>query len=265
MVHADTILLGQVLTLDDAGTRAEAVAIAGGKILATGTRQAMLELRGPRTEVRDFPDATLIPGFNDAHAHMDGIGTRLLRPSLEGARSIADVLAKVRALAQSTPKGEWILTMPVGTPPYYFEAPATLAEGRLPNRHELDSAAPDHPVYIPAPGGYWGQPPGYAAMNSLGLRLNGVTRDSVPGAPATVIQKDEHGEPNGVFEERGYLNMLEPDLLPAVPRFTYEQRRRASSVQWRSTTAWAPPAPTKATAARPTCWRRTASCGSTAT
>ncbi|MGV3571898.1 MAG: amidohydrolase [Ramlibacter sp.] len=226
MVHADTILLGQVLTLDDAGTHAEGVAIAAGKVLATGTRQAMLELRGPRTEVRDFPGATLIPGFNDAHAHMDSIGTRLLRPSLEGARSIADVLAKVRALAQSTPRGEWIVTMPVGTPPYYFEAPATLAEGRMPNRHELDAAAPDHPVYLPAPGGYWGQPPGYAAMNSLGLRLNGVTRDSVPGAPATVIQKDEHGEPTGVFEERGFLNLLEPDLLPAVPRFSYEQRRQ---------------------------------------
>lgn len=226
MVHADTILLGQVLTLDDAGTHAEGVAIAGGKVLATGTRQAMLELRGPRTEVRDFPGATLIPGFNDAHAHMDSIGTRLLRPSLEGARSIADVLAKVRALAQSTPRGQWIVTLPVGTPPYYFEAPSTLAEGRMPNRHELDSAAPDHPVYLPAPGGYWGQPPGYAAMNSLGLRLNGVTRDSVPGAPSTVIQKDAHGEPTGVFEERGFLNLLEPDLLPAVPRFSYEQRRQ---------------------------------------
>ncbi|RYY96017.1 MAG: amidohydrolase [Comamonadaceae bacterium] len=224
-MRAETILLGQVLTLDDAGTRAEAVAIAGGRVLATGSREAMLELRGPKTAVRDFAGATLIPGFNDAHAHMDSIGTRLLRPSLEGARNIAEVLDKVRALARATPRGEWIVTMPVGNPPYYFDAPATLAEGRLPNRHELDAAAPDHPVYLPAPGGYWGQPPGYAAMNTLGLRLNGLTRDSVPGAPSTVIQKDEHGEPTGVFEERGYLNLLEPDLLKAVPRFTYEQRR----------------------------------------
>jgi len=225
MNRADHILLGQVLTLDDAGTRAEAVAIAGGRVVATGSRQAMLELRGPSTEVRDFPGATLIPGFNDAHAHMDSIGTRQLRPTLADARSIGDVLARIRTLAARTPKGEWIVTLPVGMPPYYFDAPATLREGRMPNRHELDSAAPDHPVYIPAPGGYWGQPPGHAAMNSLGLRLNGVTRDSVPATPNTVIEKDADGEPTGVFAERGFVNVLEPDLLPAVPRFTYEQRR----------------------------------------
>ncbi|MGB3328068.1 MAG: amidohydrolase family protein, partial [Thermomicrobiales bacterium] len=146
MTRADHILLGQVLTLDDAGTRAEAVAIAGGRVVATGSRQAMLELRGPATQVRDFPGATLIPGFNDAHAHMDSIGTRQLRPSLEGARGIEDVLARIGALAARTPKGEWIVTLPVGDPPYYFEAPATLREGRLPNRHELDRVAPDHPV-----------------------------------------------------------------------------------------------------------------------
>lgn len=224
-VRADEILLGTVLALDEAGTRAEAIAIANGRVLATGTREAMQELRGPATKVRDFTGATLVPGFNDAHAHMDTLGTRLLRPSLQGASSIADVLETIRTLARSTPPGEWIVTMPVGMPPYYFDAPDTLAERRLPNRHELDAAAPDHPVYIPAPGGYWGQPPCHAAMNSRALQLNGITRDTVPTNPATVIEKDEHGEPLGTFVERGYVNTLEPDLLHAVPRFSYEQRR----------------------------------------
>lgn len=224
-MYADEILLGQVLTLDDAGTRAEGVAVAEGKIIATGNRQALLELRGPQTALRDFPGATLIPGFNDAHAHMDSIGTRLLRPSLEGARSIADVLAKIQALVRSTPRGQWIVTMPVGLPPYYFDAPATLQEGRLPNRYELDSVAPHHPVYISAPGGYWGQPPCHSAMNSMGLQLNGITRDSVPSSPNTIIEKDANGEPLGLFAEHSFVNTLEPDLLPAVPRFSYEQRR----------------------------------------
>jgi predicted amidohydrolase YtcJ len=224
-VRADHILVGRVLTLDDRGSKAEAIAIAGGRVLATGSREAMFELRGPHTAVRDFPGAALVPGFNDAHAHMDTLGTRQLRASLEGARSIADVQDRIRALAAATPRGEWIVTLPVGEPPYYFDAPATLAEGRLPNRHELDSAAPDHPVYIPAPGGYWGQPPCHSAMNSLALKLNGVTRDTVPSTPNTVIEKDGNDEPLGLFVERGYVNTLEPDLLPAVPRFSYEQRR----------------------------------------
>ena len=223
--RADLILLGTVLTLDAAGSRAEAIAIAGGRVLATGTREAMLELRGPQTVVRDYAGATLVPGFNDAHAHMDTLGTRQLRPTLEGARSVADVQERIRALARTTPRGEWIVTMPVGEPPYYFHAPATLAEGRLPNRHELDAAAPDHPVYIPAPGGYWGEPPCHSAMNSLALQRNGITRDTVPTNPNTVIEKDAGGEPLGTFVEKSYVNTLEAELLPAVPRFGYAQRR----------------------------------------
>ncbi|TFZ02563.1 amidohydrolase [Ramlibacter henchirensis] len=224
-LRADQVLLGNVLTLDGNGSRAEAVAIANGRVLATGTRQAMLELRGPHTAVSDFTGSTLVPGFNDAHAHMDTLGTRQLRPTLEGARSIAEVQDRIRVLARSTPRGEWIVTMPVGNPPYYFDAPATLAEGRLPNRHELDAAAPEHPVYILAPGGYWGEPPCHSAMNSLALQRNGITRDTVPSNPNTVIEKDERGEPLGTFVEKSYVNTLEADLLPAVPRFTYEQRR----------------------------------------
>lgn len=225
--QADAILTGHVLTLDNSGTEAEAVAIQQGRVLATGSKTAMLELRGPTTEVRDFPGATLIPGFNDTHAHLDSIGAQLQRPSLKGARSIPDVLKRIAELAKITPAGEWIVTTPVGDPPYYFDAAATLEEGRLPNRYELDSVAPNHPVYIPAPSGFWGQPPLYAAMNSLGLQLNGVDRHTVPGNPKTIIDKDERGEPTGLFIEQGFVTLIEADLFPAVPRFTYAERRNA--------------------------------------
>ena len=58
---ADTILLGNVLVLDRAGSTAEAIAIAGGRILGTGRRDAVMELRGPGTQVHDFGASTLIP------------------------------------------------------------------------------------------------------------------------------------------------------------------------------------------------------------
>lgn len=223
-MHADEVLVGQVLTLDDAGRRAEALAVRDGRIVAVGSRDAMLELRGPGTRLREFPGCTLIPGFNDAHAHMDGIGARMIRPSLEACRSIADIQVRIRALAAATPRGEWVVTMPVGQPPYYFDAPKTLAEGRLPNRRELDAAAPEHPVYIPSAGGYWGEPPCHAAMNSLALQRNGIDRHTRATSPNTIIERDADGEPTGNFTEKSYVNLLEPDLLPAVPRFTYAER-----------------------------------------
>jgi predicted amidohydrolase YtcJ len=222
---ADKILLGDVVTLDANGTRAEALAVRAGRILAVGTRFEVLQWRGPVTEVVDFGQAAIIPGFNDTHAHMDTEGLKLLRPSLAGARDIAEVLRRVAVLAAEKPRGSWIVTMPVGEPPFYFGGPAALAEGRMPTREELDQAVPDHPVCILAPSGYWGTPPSYTALNSPALRLNFIDRSTVPRAAGIEILKDRAGEPTGVIVDHNFRETADLDLMPAVPRFTNDERR----------------------------------------
>ena len=221
---ADRILLGNVITLDPTSSRGEAIAIAANRILAVGRHDDILKLKSSETEIEDFGSATIMPGFNDAHAHLTAVGLKTLRPTLQGARSIADVLERVRALAAETPKGEWIVTMPVGEPPYYFEGPSILAERRMPNRFELDQAAPDHPVYLSMAGGYWGQMPLYAAMNSRGLALNGVDRNTVPRADGVQIERDANGEPTGIFMEKNFASVTDLDLLKNVPYFQPNDR-----------------------------------------
>jgi len=231
---ADSILIGNVLVLDRAGSIAEAVAVAGGRILYAGPRDKVMELRGPRTEVHDFGASTLIPGFNDTHAHSDSLGLKTIRPSLQGAKSIADILDRIRKLVAASKPGEWIVTMPIGDPPYYWEADKSLAEGRLPNRHDLDSVSPQNPVYIASPSGYWGEPPCFMIFNSLALKANGIDRTTKPRVDNVEIVHDASGEPTGLIIERNYTRMAEPDLLPAVPRFTLEDRteglRRSLSI-----------------------------------
>lgn len=222
---ADLIVsTGRVLALDDAGTIAEAIAIRNGRIQALGRAVDLAELRGPRTRVLDMPGATVTPGFNDAHAHMEREGLKLLRPSLAGCRNLADVLARISQVARERPAGEWIVTMPLGAPPYFFDALQSLEEGRPPNRHELDLAAPDHPVCIPGLFGNWGAPPGYTCLNSRALALNGIDRDMRPQAPGIEIAFDADGEPTGVIIERNSRPMVEFDLLKVVPRFSFEDR-----------------------------------------
>lgn len=58
--------------------------------------------------------------------------------------------------------------MPVGTLPFYFDGPAALAEGWMPDRHDLDRAAPDHPVHVQGVFGNWGSPPGHTTLSSDG-------------------------------------------------------------------------------------------------
>jgi predicted amidohydrolase YtcJ len=224
---AETILLGNVLVLDSTNSTAEAVAVANGRIIAAGRRDDIMQYRGRATQVRDFGAHTILPGFNDTHAHSDGLGLQTLRPTLQDARSITDVLKRIKDLAAETPQGQWIVTMPIGDPPFFWDAPSTLAEGRLPNRHELDSAAPNHPVCISSPSGYWGEPPCYTVLNSMALKLNGIDRTTTPRAPGVKILRGGDGEPTGVIVEHNFLRLAEPDLMPAVPRFSPTDRTEA--------------------------------------
>lgn len=215
---------GRVVTLDDKVPRAEAVSVRGGRIQAVGAKPEIVALAEPATELIDLDGLAVVPGFNDTHAHMEREGLKTVRPSLAGARSVDDILRRIAEIARDTPPGAWIVTMPVGAPPHYFDGPDTLAEGRMPTRLELDRAAPDNPVCIAAVFGNWGAPPGFTALNTLALRRNGISRDSVPRCAGVEIVRDEAGEPTGVIIEHNGRPTVEFDLLRAVPRFTPDDR-----------------------------------------
>jgi hypothetical protein len=226
-IAADLVLdNGRILTLDPRRPVAAALAVAGGRVAAVGTRGDVKRWRDRRTRVIDLRGATVVPGLVDAHAHLDREGLKLVYPSLARCRSIADIQRLVGRLAADRKPGEWIVTMPVGSPPFYQDAPDGLAERRWPTRADLDAAAPEHPVYIRGIWGYWNRPPVYSVANSRALALAGVTRASVPPRGVEVL-KDATGEPTGVLVEHNVIQVLEFTLMQAVPRFTPADRLRA--------------------------------------
>jgi predicted amidohydrolase YtcJ len=217
---------GRILTLDPRRPTASALAVGGGRVLALGGERDVKAWRDRRTRVVDLRGAFVIPGLVDAHAHMDREGLKYLLPSLARCRSIADIQATVRAQAVRRPPGEWVVTMPVGAPPFYLDPPGSLTEGRWPTRADLDAAAPRHPVYIRGIWGYWNKPPVYSVANSAALALAGVDRHTVPPSGVEIL-KDASGEPTGVFVEHNLIQVIEFTLMRAVPRFTSAQRMRA--------------------------------------
>ncbi|MEX2147924.1 MAG: amidohydrolase [Candidatus Rokuibacteriota bacterium] len=217
---------GRILTLDRRQPAATSVAIGGGRIAAVGGRDAVRAWRGRSTRVVDLRGATVIPGLVDGHAHLDREGLKHLCPSLAGCRSIADLGVRLRRLAAGRAPGEWLVTMPLGTPPFYRDAPGCLAEGRWPTRADLDAAVPDRPVYIRGIWGYWNKPPVYSIASSAALRAAGVTRETVPPKGVDIL-RDGVGEPTGVFVEHNLIQILEFTLMRAAPRFTHADRLRA--------------------------------------
>lgn len=232
---ADPLVLvnGRILTLDPRRPVVSALAVAGGRVAATGGRGEVERRRDRHTRVIDLRGATVIPGLVDAHAHLDREGLKLIYPSLARCRSIADIQRLIRTRAARQKPGTWIVTMPIGTPPFYQDAPGGLAENRWPTRADLDAAAPDHPVYLRGIWGYWNRPPVHSVANGQALARAGVTRDTVP-PPGVEIVRDAAGEPTGLFVEHNAIQVLEFTLMREAPRFTPADRLRALRVSQRA-------------------------------
>jgi predicted amidohydrolase YtcJ len=229
---------GTVRTLDARDRVATAIAVRGERIAAVGDDASALALRGPGTQVVDLAGRCVVPGFFDAHPHLDRLGLRARAGvPIAHCTSVAQIVDAVREAAARTPPGEWIVTLPMGAPPDgYFTEPSQLAEGRFPDRHDLDRAAPEHPVFIRSPWGWWSRLPLPAVANSRAMALAGVGRDT-PDPYRIEIVRDASGEPTGVFLERNRAPTLEYVLFGCVPRFSWEDRLEGLRVGARLTVA----------------------------
>jgi predicted amidohydrolase YtcJ len=226
MPAAATLVLrhGKIITVDPHGAIAEAVAVDGNTILHVGSSAEMQPFIGPETRVIELRGACVIPGLIDAHAHMDREGLRDLFPSLAGAQSVRDVVDLIAREVGVKPPGEWLVTAPLGTPPYHFDVAEMLAENRVPTRWDLDAVSAENPVYIQAIWGYWGWPPLVSVLNSRALELCGISRQTQPPWGGVEIQRDGDGEPTGIILEYNFVPTLEFTLLQQTPRFTIDQR-----------------------------------------
>ena len=215
----------KVVTINPSNRIAEAVASKGEYIMAVGGTAEVSNLAGPNTRTIDAAGRTVIPGLMDGHAHMDREGLKDVFPSLEGCRSVDDILNRISTIAGNTKSGEWIVTMPVGDPPYYWNVPGCLAENRFPTRQELDDAAPNNPVYIRPIWGYWRhQLPLESVANTEALELAGISKDIDPATSTIEFEKDGTGELTGLIREQHFMPVAELGYFQMAPRFTHSDR-----------------------------------------
>lgn len=194
MTAAETIYHnGPVLCLDAGNSMPEAVAVAGGRILAVGGMAAMARYRGPATRMVDLEGRALLPGFIDPHGHFPLSGlyalyrVDLASPPVGTCTSLAEVFARLRERAAATAPGEWV----VGA---FFDQ-SMVVERRFPTREELDAVTAGHPVFVVHASGHVG------VANSAALAFAGIGRDT-PQPPGGHVEKDPRtGEPTGLLEE----------------------------------------------------------------
>ena len=106
---ADLIVVNGAVYPGNGAPVAEAVAIAGGKVLRVGSTAEIQELKTARTRVIDARQGTVMAGFNDSHVHFLSGGQSLDRVNLFEAGDLASVQAKIRSFAAAQPDRPWVL------------------------------------------------------------------------------------------------------------------------------------------------------------
>ncbi|HLZ42743.1 MAG TPA: amidohydrolase family protein [Candidatus Sulfotelmatobacter sp.] len=186
--------------------REEAIAVRGDRIEAVGKTTYVEKLKGPQTQVIDLGGHFVMPGFNDAHLHIDDAGATKLSVNLTGVKSLDDLREMVRKRVEEARAGEWIqgsgwdeTLWPVKVPP---------------TRWDLDEVSNGHPVFLVRIDGH------IAVANTRALQLGSVnlaSRDPQGGH----IDRNEAGEPTGILRETA-----QSAVTDVIPKPNHDQRRQ---------------------------------------
>ncbi|MGJ5206420.1 amidohydrolase [Bradyrhizobium sp. HKCCYLR20261] len=207
-VNAPDLVLvnAKVLTLDEQSSVTEAIAVRDGKVLAVGSSASMRALAGARTQVLDVAGKTVVPGLIDTHAHFKAAGLGDYVVVMGRAKTVADALEAIKAFVAKRKPGEWI----VGGA---WHPPSQLAEKRYLTRQEIDSVAPDNPVYLRTVGHF-------SMANSMALQKAGIDKTTA-NPDGGSFERDAAGELTGLLLETA-IDRVEK----AVPPWTEEDEIR---------------------------------------
>ncbi len=205
------ILTGAHLRANDPSPtpdRVQAIAVTNSTIVAVGTDEEMLKLKGPHTQVVDLHGAFVMPGFNDAHTHIADAGLQRLTVDLDNTTSLADMQSRIAAYTAKAAPGQWILGS--GWDHTKWESKT------LPTRLDIDKVTAGHPAVFYRTDGH------IVVANTAALEAAGIST-LTPDPPGGKIDRDAGGIPTGIIREDPAIQILYKHVPPPNP----DTRRKA--------------------------------------
>jgi predicted amidohydrolase YtcJ len=192
---------GTIYTANPTQPKAEALAIAGERILRVGTRQEVEALRGSSTRLVDLSGATVVPGLQDAHGHVASLGADLSQIDLTGTPDVEHIASLVAARAAHTSAGHWVVGFGWDQNRWPVQA--------WPRAADLDAVSGTLPVALERVDGHatW--------VNSRAMSLAGITK-TTPDPQGGRLIRDASGAPTGVLVDaaQSLVERVIPNLTP---------------------------------------------------
>jgi predicted amidohydrolase YtcJ len=185
MNKVDTLVFNATIyTVDDSFSVKQAMAIKDGKIIATGTNEA-LRNKYAATEIIDAKGQTIFPGFFDAHAHFLRYGESLYTAQLYGVNNWDSCVAIVEKFAKANPQEKWILGR--GWDQNLF------ANKQYPTNEKLNQLFPNTPILLSRVDGH------AAIANNKALEIAGVLTVDFKNLVGGKVEVDKNGKPTGLL------------------------------------------------------------------
>lgn len=202
-------------TLDSSNPFASAILIAGGRIIAVGTKDQLESLAHGKVEKQDMKGATILPGLTDAHIHMQFYSLGLSKVECE-TKTKEECLRRVGERARTLKPGEWVLGHGWQQNDW---------DGNFPTAAELDAVSPNNPVYLTAKSLH------AAWANTSAMKLANIT-DETPDPKDGAVQRDANGKATGIMLETAMalVNAAVPEPTLAELEAAFE---KAQSVLWK--------------------------------
>jgi predicted amidohydrolase YtcJ len=212
--QADLVVRGRLVTVDPTAPRAEALAVRGDRIVAVGAASDVKDLVGPSTEVIDAGEATVLPGFVDAHNHVR-LGSNPGAARFSGATSLEEIHARIAAFCDEHPDATWI----EGEGWNYTAIP-----GGSPTADMLEGVTRGLPAFL------FSYDVHTVWLNREAMSRLGITRDT-PHLPWGTVEMDpDTGEPTGYVHDFAVLGISEDgqraleDVIPGYARDAQYER-----------------------------------------
>ncbi len=215
---------GSILTMQGMSPHyVEALLISDGKITYAGSLKQAKQLKQNNTEEINLNQHTLLPGFIDAHSHLNSVGLQQtvanLYPTPDG--TVTNIASLIQAMKDWQAKNPAFIQAASGWIIGNGYDDAQIDEKRHPTADDLDKISTTQPIIILHQSGH------LASVNHKALEILKINKDTPNPDGGIIRRKNNSQEPDGVLEESAVFSAMDFAFSKVPPEIMQNMAKTA--------------------------------------